>query len=64
MIDRYPIIFCHPQEIVTTQECMVADIEDYYLDKRGSAELQKYQESQNKIQGNFLPEFVSTAMIL
>ena len=38
----------------------MADIEDYYAEKRWSSELQKYQASHNKIQGTFLPDFVSS----
>ena len=41
------------------QECMVADMEDYYMEKRASPELQRYQTCQNKIQGTFLTDFVS-----
>ena len=47
------------QEIVNSQECMVADIEDYFAEKRGSPELQKYQTSHNRVQGTFLQDFVS-----
>ena len=60
-IEDIPVVIFYlcQQEIVNSQECMVADIEDYYLDKRGSTQLQRYQDCHNKIQGRFLSDFVS-----
>ena len=42
---------------------MVADIEDYFAEKRGSPELQKYQTSHNRVQGTFLQDFVSVSKL-
>ena len=48
---------------MNSQECMVADIEDYFAERRGSPELQKYQTSHNRVQGTFLQDFVSTSKL-
>lgn len=52
-------MFCLFQNVVSCQESIAADIEDFYAEKRDATEVQKYQSLHNEIQITYLPNFVS-----
>ncbi|KAJ8298585.1 hypothetical protein KUTeg_022645 [Tegillarca granosa] len=51
------------QESVSSHECLVADLEDFYGDKI-DAEVQKYQKVHRLVDGTFLPEFTGSVFDL